>query len=676
MVISWETFSLNIKLGGNIRWKNHLNESNPVSTSLIIGDVGSLLACDSKRVFSTSKSRVRNSQCLGKLKIDTIAVGMACSFVPHNLTDIVNAIEAYVLNSDISHKELLDISGGPDFPTGGLVINQDELLEGYSTGRGRVRIRGKYRIEQRAKKDLLVFYEIPYMTKKSKIIEDIVKLCEGKLIEGISDVRDESAQDMRLVVEIAKGFNADRIADILFAKTQLENTYSLNNTCLVDGNPQVLSFKELIAHYVAFQQQIITRRTKFDLDKVLARINIIEGLIIALANIDKVIAIIKSSESTAVARAQLEKEFLLNDLQAKSVLAMRLSSLTKLEIQELKNEKSELEIKKEGFEKILGSTEELNKLFLIELKKYAGAYQIPRKTEITQITIDKVKKEQLAKVIEKVNISINSDSVISFVTEKQFKTKKNREDSVYQIATDTSQSLIVFMSNGIIFKIPVEDIKQGDSLKMLLNVGSDVKIINILTNDTKEFIVFLTKQGMIKKSSVTEYQNIKRTGVIGIKLREGDEVVGIDFVNDESVIVLSNTGYTIRFTTKDIAATGRNSMGVIAMKFKEDEHAVGFSVDSTDKKYFITISKNGFVKKTSKTDYPPQGRNGKGVIGMKVVAGDQAFAILEADDEDQIILYGKGTLVKTLASDISIFSRTSIGNGMVKEGQVNNVHLV
>ena len=605
-----------------------------------------------------------------------IAVGMACSFAPHNLGMTVNAIEKFIENKDITHEELLETVGGPDFPTGGLVINKDELINGYKTGRGRIRIRGKYKIEKRGTKELIVFYEIPYMTKKSKIVEDIAKLAEDKEIEGISDVRDESAKEMALVVEIKKGFSPDGIADILFARTQLENTYSINNTCLVNGNPETLSFKDLIGHYVAFQQEVITRRTQFDLKKILARIEIINGLIIALANIDEVIALIKKSDSTAIANQELQKRFLLNETQAKSVLAMRLSSLTKLEVDELKKEKTGLESEQKGLEEILNSEKVLNELLVTELKGYAKPYTVPRRTEIDNIVVEKAKKEKLAKKIEKVNISINENSIVSFVTERQFKNKANKENSVYQIATDTGESLTVFMSSGTIFKIPVEDLQAGDSLQRVLKTGPQDKIVNILTDDKKEFIVFLTKQGMFKKTCLSEYQNIRRTGVIGIRLRDGDEVIAIDFIDEEPVIVMSSVGRTIKFETKDITATGRNSMGVIAIKMNEGETAVDFSLDTKDKDYFVTVTKNGFVKKTAKTGYPLQGRNGKGVIGVKLQAGDEAFAIGEASDTDQIIFYGTGRLVKTLVKDISVYGRASIGNGLVKDGAVTNVHLV
>lgn len=627
-------------------------------------------------MFSTLKGRVRNSQCLGKLKINTIAVGMACSFAPHNLGATVRGIEEYIKNDNVTHEELLEIVGGPDFPTGGLVINKDELIEGYRTGRGRIRIRGKYKIEKRGTKELIVFYEIPYMTKKSKIVEDIAKLAEDKEIEGISDVRDESAKEMALVIEVKKGFSPDGIANILFARTQLENTYSINNTCLVNGNPETLSFKELIGHYVAFQQEVITRRTEFDLKKVLARIEIINGLIIALANIDEVIELIKKSDSTALANIGLQKRFLLNENQAKSVLAMRLSSLTRLEVEELKKEKLGLETEQKRLEKILNCRDALNDLLLTELKQFANPYIVPRRTEIDNIIVEKSKKEKLAKKIENVNISINENSIVSFVTERQFKNKANRENSVYQIATNTGESLTIFMSSGIIFKVPVEDLQAGDSLRRVLNLNPQDKIINILTDDKKEFIVFLTKQGMFKKTCLSEYQNIRRTGVIGIRLRDGDEVVAIDFVDQEPVIVMSSTGNSIRFRTDNISATGRNSLGVISIKLREEETAVDFSIDSEDKDYFITVTKNGFVKKTIKTEYPMQGRNGKGVIGVKLQDGDEAFAIEQASDVDQIIFYGTGRLVKTSVKEISTYSRSSIGNGLVKDGAVTNVHLV
>jgi len=605
-----------------------------------------------------------------------IAVGMACSFAPHNLGAIVKAIEEYIKNNNITHEELLEIVGGPDFPTGGLVINKDELIEGYKTGRGKIRIRGKYKIEKRGTKELIVFYEIPYMTKKSKIAEDIAKLAENKEIEGISDVRDESDKEMALVIEVKKGFNPDDIANILFAKTQLENTYSINNTCLVNGKPKTLSFKELIGHYVAFQQEVITRRTEFDLNKILARIEIINGLIIALANIDEVIELIKKSDSTALANIGLQKRFSLNENQAKAVLAMKLSSLTRLEIEELKKEKLNLEKEKEKLEKILNCRDTLNNVLITELKQFANPYIVPRRTEIVNITVEKSKKEKLTKKIENVNISINEDSIVTFVTEKQFKNRVNRENSVYRIATNTGESLIVFMSSGIIFRVPVEDLQTGDSLRRVLNLNPQDKIVNILTDNKKEFIVFLTKQGMFKKTRLSEYQNIRRTGVIGIRLRDGDEVVAIDFVDQEPVIVMSSAGNCIRFRTDNISATGRNSMGVISIKLGEGETAVDFSVDSEDKDYFITVTKNGFVKKTPKTEYPMQGRNGKGVIGVKLQDGDEAFAIEQASNSDQIIFYGTRRLVKTSVKEISVYSRASAGNKLVKDGTVTNVHLI
>ena len=281
-----------------------------------------------------------------------IAVGMACSFAPHNLDSAINAVVAYINNNKISHEELFNIIEGPDFPTGGIIINKDELLDGYKTGRGRVRIRAKYKIETRAKKTLLVFTEIPYMTKMTKIIEDIVTLCEGKEIEGISDVRDESDQNISLVIEISKGYDAENIANVLFAKTQLENTYSINNTCLVDDEPKVLSMKDMIRHYVEFQQDLLIRRTEFELNKILIRLNIVEGLIIALANIDEVIRIIRESDSTDSARSSLISAFVLNEEQAKAILDMRLAKLTKLQVNELKEEKIELTNSKIYLEKI------------------------------------------------------------------------------------------------------------------------------------------------------------------------------------------------------------------------------------------------------------------------------------------------------------------------------------
>lgn len=602
-----------------------------------------------------------------------IAVGMACSFAPHNLTDTFNAIVAYVNNNEITHKELLDIVTGPDFPTGGLVINQDELLEGYSTGRGRIRIRSRYKLETRGKKQLVVFTEIPYMTKKEKIIQDIVKLCESKTIEGISDVRDESDDKIALVIEIAKGFNPDDVARVLYAKTQLEDTYSINHVCLVDGMPRILSFKELIAHYVEFQREVLTRRTQFELDKILARINIINGLVIALANIDDVIALIKASNSTADAQKVLMQKFILNEIQAKAVTDMRLAKLTKMEVEELKSEREGLTKEKNRLEGILNSNEELNKLFIGELTEIKNKFKSPRRTEITQINIVKDKKVKPEFIPKPITIAINEDYTIKIIESKQFKNKKNTDNYLYILETNTGHSLAVFAEDGKVYRIPLHDVQ--DNMNIISSLGLDnVKIIDILTETKGKYVVFLTKSGMIKKTSIEEYQDIKRNGVIGIKLKENDKVAKICYITDEQLIIASENGMTIRIDTKDISATGRNTMGVAGIKLKGVDHAI--SMAPVNKEYILTITKNGYAKKTIQSDYITQGRNGVGTIGCKISELDKVISVLCVNDTDKIMIYSDNTLIKIPCTDVPSVGRIAQGNHIAKYGNVNNINII
>lgn len=605
-----------------------------------------------------------------------IAVGMACSFAPHNLTDVEKAIEAYVANPDITNEELVEIIKGPDFPTGGIVINKDELVEGYKTGRGRIRIRGRYEIQTRKKRNLIVFTEIPYMTKKEKILEDIVKLCENKEIEGIADARDESDHRNALVIEVANGYDPEDIVRVLFAKTQLENTYSLNHTCLVNGSPKVLSLKDLIKYYVNFQYEVITRRTEFDLAKILSRLNVITGYIIALANIDNVIKVIKESNTKEEAKTSLMTGFELNEEQATAVLKMELYRLTKLQIDELKEEEAELTKKRNELERILNNSEELNKVFISELAEESRKFASPRRTDITQVNVVKDKKTKVEFIPKPITIGIDEDYTIKIIENvKSFKTKKNKENYQYILSTTTADSLTIFANDGKVYRIPLCDIKNDTNIISALDL-QDVKIVDILTNTTKHFVLFLTKNGFIKKSNLKEYKNIKRNGTIGIKLREGDEVQKICFVDNEPVIIINNRGLTIKITTQDIAPTGRNTMGVAGMKLKENDYAVSMTPICGDKKYILTITKNGFAKKTEEKEYNFQGRNGVGAIGCKIADNDTALSILSVNENDTIIIYSQNNLIKIPCSDVPTVNKIAQGNHVAKYGNVNNINII
>lgn len=603
-----------------------------------------------------------------------IAVAMACSIVPHNIVNVYDVVKAYVENPEISMKEIMSLLVGPDFPTGGLIINQKELLEGYSTGRGRVRIRGKYEILTRKSKTLINFYETPYMVKTTKLIEDIVKLCESKVLEGITDVRDESDTKMSIIIEVAKGFDPENIVKVLFAKTQLEDTYSINNTVLVDGSPKVLSFKQLVEEYVKHRRTIIRRRTEFEIQKVIDKLEILNGLIIALANIDEVIKIIKQSNSSAIAQTELEKRFGLSERQSKAILDMKLARLTKLQIQELKDEIKELEVKKIKLELILSSPAELDRIFLTELKEIRDRYKDDRRTEITQIDKETIKKEKETIIDKPIIIAIDKNMNIKIVENKTFKNKKNSDQYQYILHTSTASSIYSISNLGKVYRVPITDLKDGTNLISILEI-KDEKIIDIIKEGAAKYLLFLTKNGMIKKTLLEEYSSIKRNGTIGIKLKENDQLVKIGFINDENIIIFTNQGMSLRCDSTLVTSTGRNTIGVIGIKLKDGDFASTFC-SVNDKEFILTATKNGYVKKTSITEYSLQSRSGIGIIGCKVMEKDILVDATAVNESDTILIYSDTSLTKITGSDAPTLNRSAQGNRISKNGNVININII
>lgn len=593
-----------------------------------------------------------------------IAVGMACSFPSHNINDVVETIIEYINDNSKTNEDLFKILKGPDFPTGGIIINRDELLNGYSTGRGRVRVRGKYHLEKKGRKDIIVFTEIPYSLKKEKLLTDIVEMCKKKEIEGISDVHDESAEDMRFVIEVANGYDPESIVNILFAKSNLEDTISINFTCLVNGEPKTLSLKDIVKNYVEFQQNVIKRATEYDLKIVLKRLNIVLGLIIALANIDKVIAIIKGSESTTKAKESLISTFVLNEEQAKAILAMRLSSLTKLEVNELKAEKITLEKEKERLENILNNPNEIDKILIFDLKNISKVYGDNRRTIIEQITVAKTKKEKAEKVSSPVTIGIDQNLVVRSMDQKIL--KQINGTNMFAVKTTTTSSILAFGDDGKIYKIPVDGLSVGANLFKNIEAKPN-RIIRILPSEKYKYVLIFTKNGYLKKSLFEEYSEIQRNATIGIKLKENDSVVDVIFINEEDIIIFSKKGMSIRISTKDISPVGRVALGVMSMKLKEnDEISCATSVNN-DTKYIASFSKMGQGKKTEVHHYPLQGRNGIGVIGHKIVNEKDYIVSAIAVKDDSYFSVFDNSKNKTFSSkEIPTLQRTSNGNITIK----------
>ena len=622
-----------------------------------------------------------------------IAVGMACSFAPHNMNEIIDGIIATINNRDITVEELhKEYIKAPDFPTGGTIINQHELLNGYKTGKGRVRIRGKYNVEKIGRRECLVFYEIPYGVKKEKLIEDIAKLCEDKSIEGITDIRDTSNKHgMRIEIEVKKDINPDVIANHLFRLSALEDTYSLNHTAIVNKSPKVLNLKELIEVYIDHQVEVITRRTQFDLRKIDARLHIIEGLLKALEDIDNVIALIKASNNVQTAIEGLMKKYSLSEIQAKAIVEMKLRKLTGLEKVELEQENKELVEEANHLKSILGSTEVLNSVLIDELNEIKSNYGDARKTDVTNVIVKADEKDIQYVQPEEVVVVMTKAGNVKKIPAKSFKVQnrngkgvKNQDDIILDvIRTNTIDTLMVFTALGKMYRLVVDQVptgtnsSRGVAIHTLVKMEEHDKAIAITSLKRKtdaEFVVSVSEQGMIKKTKLEEYMKAKKSGIAAVGLREGDSIANIVFIKDEQLILVSEKGMSIRFKTDNIGSVGRTAIGVRGMKIAEGDRVVAALPINKDTDELAIFSQYGMAKRTSLKEYPVQGRDGKGTITYK--PNDTTGVVVSAalvEDKDNVLVVGDQTSICISAKDIPSLGKASLGNIMIKGNNVMSV---
>ena len=622
-----------------------------------------------------------------------IAVGMACSFAPHNINEVIDGIIATINNRDITVEELhKEYIKAPDFPTGGTIINQHELLNGYKTGKGRVRIRGKYNVEKIGRRECLVFYEIPYGVKKEKLIEDIAKLCEDKSIEGITDIRDTSNKHgMRIEIEVKKDINPDVIANHLFRLSALEDTYSLNHTAIVNKSPKVLNLKELIEVYIDHQVEVITRRTQFDLRKIDARLHIIEGLLKALEDIDNVIALIKASNNVQTAIEGLMKKYSLSEIQAKAIVEMKLRKLTGLEKVELEQENKELVEEANHLKSILGSTEVLNSVLIDELNEIKSNYGDARKTDITNVIVKADEKDIQYVQPEEVVVVMTKAGNVKKIPAKSFKVQnrngkgvKNQDDIILDvIRTNTIDTLMVFTALGKMYRLVVDQVptgtnsSRGVAIHTLVKMEEHDKAIAITSLKRKtdaEFVVSVSEQGMIKKTKLEEYMKAKKSGIAAVGLREGDSIANIVFIKDEQLILVSEKGMSIRFKTDNIGSVGRTAIGVRGMKIAEGDRVVAALPINKDTDELAIFSQYGMAKRTSLKEYPVQGRDGKGTITYK--PNDTTGVVVSAalvEDKDNVLVVGDQTSICISAKDIPSLGKASLGNIMIKGNNVMSV---
>ena len=608
-----------------------------------------------------------------------IGVAMACSWAPHNLNEVAQAVYDY-----IDEKE--PMLPGPDFPTGGIIINKNDIPSIMRTGHGSVKLRGKYKVE----KNKIIFYEIPYGETIEGILSKIGEACEKKEIEGITDAHDESnKKGIRIVITCGKGIDPEAIVRKLFSKTPLQSSFSYNQVALVGKTPAELNLKQCIQIYLEHNINCLIKEVNFDLKKAEDRLHIVEGLLIALEDIDNVIALIKSSENSAAAKDALIKKYNLSEVQAKSILAMRLSSLAKLEKIELENEKNSLYDDIADYKTLLNSKDLQVKEIRRRLGEIVKKYGDARRTELAQIEIPKEEKE-IAEVIPTDVVVVTTQSglikkipVTSFKLQKRAgKGVKSTDDIIMSsIKTNTVDYMMFFTNKGKMYRTVVDNIPDGTNtakgipINNIIKLEPNEKVIAVTSLHRKtipKYCIFITKQGLVKKTELSEYNNAKRNiGIIATKVKEGDSVANIIFQDDEDIVLITKKGMGIRIKTSTISPTGRVTMGVKGIKLYEgDEVITALPVHKETDKIGIFTS-TGMGKKIDLKEVPVQNRDGRG-LSLTTKDTELAGAAM-ISDEDNVLISGTNSSICITTKEIPLLSRISVGNILIKGNRVVSI---
>lgn len=612
-----------------------------------------------------------------------IGVAIACNWLPHNLGEVAQAI----LNYTDGKEPMLP---GPDFPTGGVIINKNDIPTIMKTGHGSVKVRGRYKVENNTD---IVFYEIPYGTTIEGLLNEIGEVCDSKEIEGISEIRDETnKKGIRIVIKCGKGQNPDAIATKLFAKTNLQSSISYNQVALLDKTPTELNLTDCCRIYVEHNIECLIKEIHFDLDKAKARLHIIEGLLICLEDIDNVIALIKKSADSTAAREALMQKYNLSETQAKAVLAMRLSSLARLEKINLENEKKDLVAQIADMEMILASRDRQVQVVKERLTEITKTFGDARRTELTQVKITTEEKEIAEVTPEDIVVVATRSGLIKKVPLSTFKVQrkggkgvKSPDDTILDaIKTNTIDVVMLFSSKGRMYRILADNIPTGTNasrgtlMSELVKISEGERIIAISSlhrKTTPKYIIFVTKKGLIKKSLLEEYTKTNRnTGIAALTVKEGDEVVDIIFQDEEEIVMITREGMSIRFGTKDITPIGRTAAGVKAIKLEEgDEIVSALPVHKLTDTVAIVTTK-GLGKKVALSEFPSQGRGGKGTIAYRTT--DQTGKVadcLMTSDEDNILITGTKSSILISNKDIPLIGKAGVGNILVKGNEVISI---
>ena len=632
-----------------------------------------------------------------------IAVGMATNIPPHNLTEVINGTIALIENPALEVIELMEYIKGPDFPTGATILGNSGIRKAYETGRGILTVRAKARIEEMANgKNQIIVKEIPYMVNKANMITRIAELVRDKIIDGITDLRDESNREgIKIVIELRRDANPNVVLNNLFKHTAMQSSYGVNSLALVDGQPRILNLKEMLEKYIEHQRVVIIRRTKFELEKAEARAHILEGLKIALDNIDAIVQLLKRSESDEVATKEMIETFNLSEIQAKAILEMRLRRITGLERDKIEDELKELSIQIEDYKDILAKEERILQIIKDELVEIRDKYGDERRTDIDMTAIDFIEDESLIPV-EDIIVMLTNKGYIKRLPANTYRTQNrggvgikgmttNEEDFPETIISMLTHDYILMFSNfGKVYRIKGYEIpnfsrqSKGLPIVNLIPIEKEEKITSVIKIKAEEeetkYLVFVTKQGTIKRTELSEFDNIRNNGKKAIILKENDELVAVRKTNGSNEIVIgASNGRMVRFDETEIRSMGRSSTGVRGINF-ENAQVVGAEV-VVENEEILVVTENGYGKKTPISEYRLTHRGSKGVKALNITEKNGNIVSLKAifGTEDLIIITDNGMTIRISTEQISSLGRTTQGVKLINlkdEQKVSTVALV
>ena len=616
-----------------------------------------------------------------------IAVGMATNIPPHNLAETIDAVKLMMDNPEVTTRELMEVLPGPDFPTGGLVMGKSGIHRAYETGKGSIVLRSRTEIETtKSGRERIVVTEFPYMVNKTKVHEHIVRLAQEKRIEGITAVRDESSREgVRFVIEVRRDASANVILNNLFKLTQLQTNFSFNMLAIEKGVPKILSLRQILADYIAHQQEVVVRRTQFDKDKAEARAHILEGLLIALDHLDEVITIIRNSQTDAEAQAELMARFELTERQSQAILDMRLRRLTGLERDKIQNEYNDLLALIADLADILAKPERVIAIIKEELDESKRKFADARRTELMVGEVISLEDEDLIEE-EDVVITLSNKGYIKRLAQDEFRSQKrggrgvqgtgvNDDDFVRDIVSTSTHDHLYFMTNkGRVYRLKGYEIPEyGRTAKGLpivnllkLDEGETIQtVINAKSDEASEnnHLVFVTRQGLVKRTKEAEFKNIRQNGLIALKLKEGDELINVFLTTgNEEIVIGTKFGYSVRFKEDTIRSMSRMAAGVKGVTLRDGDQVVGAAAITEDQEVLI-ITEKGYGKRTSATEYPTKGRGGKGIKTANITDknGNLAGIVTVSGDEDIMVITDTGVIIRTAVANISQTGRATQG---------------